>query len=31
MEVGMIMVEREPVDVDGAAEFATNLFLAALR
>lgn len=29
-ELGMRMVEREPVDVEGAASFATNLFLGGI-
>jgi AcrR family transcriptional regulator len=29
-ELGMRMVERDPVDVDGAAAFATNLFLGGI-
>jgi AcrR family transcriptional regulator len=30
LELAMLMVDRDPVDVDGATEFATRLFLAAL-
>jgi AcrR family transcriptional regulator len=30
-EVGVRMVEREPVDVDGAAAFATSLFVGGLE
>ena len=29
-EVGVRMIDRDPVDVDGAAEFATQLFLGGL-
>lgn len=31
IEVGMRMVEREPVDVEGAASFATALFLGGIE
>jgi len=30
LEVAMLMVDRDPVDIDGASAFATRLFLAAL-
>jgi AcrR family transcriptional regulator len=30
MEVAMLMVDRDPVDVDGATEFATRTFLRSL-
>lgn len=31
IEVGMRMIEREPVDIEGAARFATRLFLGGIR
>lgn len=31
IEVGMRMIDREPVDIEGAARFATRLFLGGIR